>query len=409
MFYQIFEENAVAYVTQSPVYDAIFKGVIDLKAKDLAVGNINLIFRVSSESDPKKSIILKQALTYAKKYPDFKMPQERAKLEAEMLGIENKYCPGLAPQLYYYDPEMFINLMEDANQHLIMRDGLMQHIYYPKFANQIGVFLARTLFYTSDFYLPSIEKKAMVARFINSIMCKATEDVIFTQPWMEHPNNHWTQPYLDEIAKELHQDNALRVEALTMKEAFMTHAEALIHGDLHTGSIMINPDDMKVIDPEFGYFGPIGFDIGAVVGNLVLNYASQEYHAKDEKLRKEYRQWLLDLIKSVWNEFEKEFRLLWDTKRLKGEWESKAFLDQYLKHLIQDTAGFGACKITRRIFGLAHVPDMWQIPNDYERAICESIAFNVAQQWLLQRKTIKSPDDLVSLIQEYAKPHASLI
>ena len=319
MFYEITEKNAVDYVLKTPVYSKIFKGAKDLICKDLALGNINLIFRIYSESDPKKSLILKQALSYAKKYPEFKMPQERAELEADILKIENEYCPKSAPTLYYYDEKMFINLMEDANNHLIMRDGLMQHINYPKFAKQIGEFLARTLFFTSDFFVPSDRKKAMVVRFTNPVMCKTTEDVIFTQPWMNHPNNHWTKPYLDEIANELQNNKDLRSEALTMKEAFMMHTEALIHGDLHTGSIMINPDEIKVIDPEFGYYGPMGFDIGAVLGNLVLNYASQEYHARDEKLRADYQNWLLETIKNVWVEFEKEFRRLWNTKRLAGE------------------------------------------------------------------------------------------
>jgi 5-methylthioribose kinase len=408
MFYEITEKNAIEYVINTPVYTKIFKDAKDLKCKDLALGNINLIFRVFSESNPKISLILKQALPYAKKYPEFKLPQDRAELEADILKIENEYCPGSAPTLYLYDPEMYINLMEDANDHLIMRDGLMQHINYPKFADQIGKFLARTLFYTSDFYVPPHEKKAMVVRFTNPVMCKITEDLIFTQPWIDHPNNNWTQPYLDKMAEELHNNKSLRVEALTMKETFMTHTQALIHGDLHTGSIMINPDEIKVIDPEFGYYGPMGFDIGAVLGNLVLNYASQEYHAKDQKLRADYQKWLLDTIKNVWAEFEREFRQLWGTKKIAGEWESELYLDGFLNRVLQDSVGFGGCKIIRRLFGLAHVPDMWTIPDDRVRAKCESIAFNVGQQWLLQRKTITSADDMVSLVEEYAKPHKSL-
>lgn len=408
MFYQITEQNAINYVMKTPVYSQILKEAKDLKCKDLALGNINLIFRIYSESKPHNSIILKQALSYAKKYPDFKMPQERAKLESDMLAIENKYCPTLAPKLYYFDPEMFVNLMEDANDHLILRDGLIQQIIYPKLANQIGIFLARTLFYTSDFFMPSEEKKVKVIQFTNSIMCKATEDVIFTQPWMDHPNNNWTQPYLDAIAKEIHQDKSLRNEALAMKVTFMTHAEALIHGDLHTGSIMINPNDMKVIDPEFGFYGPMGFDVGAVLGNLVINYASQEYHAKEQKARSEYRKWLLELIKNVWSEFENEFRSLWTSKRIKGEWESEEFVDMYLLQVLQDTAGFGACKITRRVFGLTNVPDMWTIKNDFVKAKCESMAFNIARQWLLQRRSVKSIDDLITLILDYAKPDPTL-
>jgi 5-methylthioribose kinase len=171
---------------------------------------------------------------------------------------------------------------------------------------------------------------------------------------------------------------------------------------------MINPNEIKVIDPEFAFYGPIGFDIGAVLGNLVLNYASQEYHAKAQSQRAEYKKWLLETIKNVWIEFEKEFRILWIKERIPGEWESDEFLDLFLTHVLQDSVGFGACKITRRLFGLAHVPDMWEIPDDYERAKCESIAFNVGRQWLLKRKQVNNPDDMLHLIKEYAFPDKSI-
>lgn len=38
---------------------------------------------------------------------------------------------------------------------------------------------------------------------------------------------------------------------------------------------MANTELTKVIDPEFAFFGPMGFDVGAVLENLVLNYLSQ--------------------------------------------------------------------------------------------------------------------------------------
>jgi len=408
MFYQITEENAVDYIKKTKVYKEILNSANDLKCEDLALGNINLIFRIYSEADPKNSVILKQALTYARKYPEFKLPQERAYLEADVLKIENEYCPDAAPHLYLYDEEMYINLMEDANDHLIMRDGLMRQIYYPKFPKQMGVFLARTLFYTSIFFLPADVKKDKVVRFTNKPMCKITEDLIFTQPWMDHPDNHWTEPFLDPVAEELQNNAELRRESLKLKEAFMNHTEALIHGDLHTGSIMINPEQIKVIDPEFGFYGPMGFDIGAVIGNLVLSYASQEYHAKEKKVRQEYQQWILDTIKGVWVEFEKEFRKLWKEKRLKGEWESDLYLEDFLKKTMQDSIGFGGCKIVRRLFGLAHVPDMWEIPEDRSRAVCESMAYNAGKQWVLQHETIASIDEAVSLIKDFAIPHPSL-
>ena len=62
----------------------------------------------------------------------------------------------------------------------------------------------------------------------------------------------------------LQQDSQLKVAVAEMKYAFMNHSEALLHGDLHIGSIMANNEETYVIDPEFAFFGPIGFDVGAV-------------------------------------------------------------------------------------------------------------------------------------------------
>ena len=55
-----------------------------------------------------------------------------------------------------------------------------------------------------------------------------------------------------------------------LKLKFLTSAEALVHGDLHTGSIMVTEEDTRAIDPEFAFFGPMGFDVGALIGNLLI-------------------------------------------------------------------------------------------------------------------------------------------
>ena len=38
---------------------------------------------------------------------------------------------------------------------------------------------------------------------------------------------------------------------------------------------MANKEETYVIDPEFAFFGPIGFDVGAFIGNLFLAYAHE--------------------------------------------------------------------------------------------------------------------------------------
>ncbi|VTN14919.1 Methylthioribose kinase [Raoultella terrigena] len=64
----------------------------------------------------------------------------------------------------------------------------------------------------------------------------------------------------------------------SLKHRFFSQAEALLHGDIHSGSIFVAEGSFKAIDAEFGYFGPIGFDIGTAIGNLLLNYCGLPGH-----------------------------------------------------------------------------------------------------------------------------------
>jgi len=67
---------------------------------------------------------------------------------------------------------------------------------------------------------------------------------------------------------------------------FIERAQALIHGDLHTGSVMVTRESTQVIDPEFAFYGPMGFDVGAFLGNLILAFFAQDGHADEANDRK---------------------------------------------------------------------------------------------------------------------------
>lgn len=49
---------------------------------------------------------------------------------------------------------------------------------------------------------------------------------------------------------------------------------------------MVTQDSTQVIDPEFSFYGPMGFDIGAYLGNLILAFFAQDGHATEGNDRK---------------------------------------------------------------------------------------------------------------------------
>ncbi len=79
----------------------------------------------------------------------------------------------------------------------------------------------------------------------------------------------------DFVRARLYEDEALHGEVAALRNGFMNNAQALIHGDLHSGSIFANEQGIKVIDPEFAFYGPMGYDIGNVIGNLFFRVGQQ--------------------------------------------------------------------------------------------------------------------------------------
>lgn len=391
--------TVIAYVGARPELWEVFRPGEALEAAEIGDGNLNLVFRVWATADPTRTIIVKQALPYVRLVGEsWPMPADRARIEAQALEVEYRLAPQHTPRTYFYDADMHLIAMQNLYQHIVMRKGLIEGVRYPHFAEHIGLFLARTLGGTSDLLLDYRTKKLEVARFLNPELCKITEDLIFTEPYRYTERNPFHKQ-LEPQVLALQADDALRVEVAQMKEKFMTHAQALLHGDLHTGSIMVNATDTYVIDPEFAFYGPMGFDIGAVIGNLFLNYAAHEVRTKDPAQRADFRQYLTDTVLELWHVFEREFQsYVW--AQVDAVNMPPAYQRDYMLRLLQDSAGLGACKMMRRVIGLAGVADIRGIEDVHERAIAGSLALNMGVALIKRRRELHTIEDLVAVATE---------
>ncbi|KRF18716.1 S-methyl-5-thioribose kinase [Paenibacillus sp. Soil787] len=377
----------------------MFKTNAELVCEEIGDGNLNLVFRITDKSS-EKSIIIKQALPYARVVGEaWPLTLERARIESQALNVQQSICPGFVPIVYLYDSTMALTVMEDLSSHLIMRKGLVTRECYPHFACHIGTFLARTLYLTSDLALPSQMKKEKVVQFSNPEMCNISENLIFTDPYFASETNPFNPLIADKVV-ELRENNQLKLEVAKLKEGYLTHAQALIHGDLHTGSIMVTKESTKVIDPEFAFYGPMGFDIGAVIGNLLISFASHEGHTIDLQERMDYQAYLLTMIEQIWTYFEKEFRDLWEKESKERMAVIPGFVDHYLLQILVDAAGYAGCKMIRRIIGLVHVWDMESIDDPSLRAKAEKLALSIGKELVLERQQVQRINDITSLVRQ---------
>lgn len=397
-YHPLTEKEAIEYARTIP---GLFEGGAALASREIGDGNLNLVFHISDPSSG-ASIILKQALPYAKVVGEsWPLSLDRARIESEALQIEGGLCPDLVPRVYKYDPELALTVMEDLSDHIIMRKGLIERRVYPEFAAHIGRFLAYTLFFTSDLGMNQQDKKVRLQQFINPDLCKITEDLIFDHPYTDADTNSFDETIRDEV-EAIWNDTELHSEVARLRHGFLTNAQALLHGDLHTGSIFVTGKSTKVIDPEFAYYGPMGFDIGAVIANLLLNYAGQEGWSPDAGSRSEYRSYLLKTAKDVWTTFERQFRQLWNESNVDRISRTEGFQSIYVEQLLRDTIGYAGCKIVRRVIGLAHVADIDKIEDASAKERAQRLALSIGKALIKHHRQAASFDEVIDIATKIA-------
>jgi 5-methylthioribose kinase len=418
-YHPLDENSVISFVGQiQPVREALGGNPETWRMREVGDGNLNLVFIVTGE---KGAVVIKQALPYLRCVGEaWALPLERAYFENEALTEAAKFVPHLLPKLYHYDSKLAAIVMEFLSPHIILRKGFIQGIRYPRLAGDIAEFMAQTLFKTSDLYLDAATKKQRMAIFCRNIeLCKITEDLVFTDPYRIAKLNRWTTPQLDDIALKFRQDGPLKTAAQRLKLKFLNSTEALIHGDLHSGSIMATPEDTRVIDPEFAFYGPMGFDVGAVIGNLLLAFFSQEGHEASPGQRKEYQAWLLQTIEETWNRFEQRFLDLWRENASGDAYHASLFEDpvslealateqrNYLHRLFHDSVGFAGVKMIRRILGLAHVEDLEAIKDPDLRARCERKALRLGRLLVIESGSFSTIAEVTAAARQEYSHHES--
>lgn len=384
------EKDVIEYIQEKLSY---FDKDANLTCKEIGDGNLNYVFRVK-EIDSERSIIVKQAGTHLRISDEMTLTRDRGRIESNILRLQGHLCPGQVPKVYLYDGTMSVMVMEDMIHHTMMRTGLLAHETYPKFADQISSFLVHSLLLTSDVVLDHKDKKALVKEYINPELCEITEDLVFGEPILNYNNrNDVYPPMQDFVQKEIYQDEDLKQAVATLKFRFMNDAQSLIHGDLHTGSIFINKEHTFVFDPEFAFYGPMGYDIGNVLANLFFACVNGLSTITDLQEKKAFCDWCIQSIVDTTDLFKEKYRRLFPKACKEAMAKDSIFMENYLKDILKDTAGYAGTECIRRIVGIAHNKDITTISDQTSRICAEKIILYFAKDLILNQSNFQSGSD----------------
>lgn len=374
-------------------------GCTSLSAKEIGDGNLNYVFRVADEKTG-KSAIVKQASRTLRISDAMHLPLDRNRRESEILILEGKLAPGLVPEIYCYDTVMNACIMEDLSDYTIMRTALIEHQMYPGFDEWITDFMVNTLLPTTDVVMEHKAKKELQKQYANPDLCEITEDLVYTEPYNDmRKRNNVFAPNKEFVEKEIYNDDKLKCEAAKLKFDFMNNGQALLHGDLHTGSIFIRPEGMKVIDPEFTFYGPMGYDIGNVIANLIFAWCNGKATMSQGKEKDDYINWLEYTIAAVADKTREKMLAAFDKLATDPMAKMKGFKDKYVASVMSDTSGGTGTELIRRTVGMANVKDITTIADIEKRAEAERTCLLAAKHFIIDRAEIQSGSDYIAALK----------
>jgi 5-methylthioribose kinase len=296
--------------------------------------------------------------------------------------------------------------MEDLSYLKVMRFQLNKMAYFPKFPKQIGEYLAKTNFYTSELYLKPETHRLLQATFINADMRSIMENAAFIRAAFLGLDYSTPNKKLLNISELVWSKEEIILECYKMRDIFMKRGECLIHGDLHTSNIFIDADRMKIIDMEYTFMGPYSFDMGYLIAHLVSQFAAFTFKSNvDEEKREDYCAYLLHTIKESYNYYVYYFNECWEKDGKEAYKSIKGYKESILETFLSEVIGFAACANMIRLISLIGYPDFDVIEDMTDRCNAQGLSIAIDQFMLLNRDRIESMDEFIHIILDIRKDY----
>lgn len=369
-------------------------------------GYVNYIFRVQSE---KASYVLKQA-TGTGRVSGFSMGTYRNKLEYDSQKIRYAIVPEYTPALYFQDEENNIFVMEDVSHLSVVRFQMNQNKIFPIIGRQCGECMAKTEFYTSEFYQDRSDFRKLITQFENDELRKIMEDGLFMDRFGITDMDPTMGKGFEDFAGQITGDYSYRQERLKLRRNFITHTDALIHADFHTSNIMADENEMKLIDMEFSFMGPFGYDLGYLAGSILSQYCAACFKPFDsEQKRFEYKAYLLASIKDMFRSYFAKFTECWN-EDAKPRYQNETGLRRsVMDEIMRDAPGYASIVNWFRCVAPIPYPDFDVIEDVNKKRLATTLSLLIDWQIMFARYTYQSVDDLIDTVLYVEKKFMEMI
>lgn len=236
-------------------------------------GNMNCVLRVrSTVGSSERSLILKQSRPWVEKYPSIAAPWERALWEARFYEVVATVpvVAGFLPALLGFDTGEYLLVLEDL--------GAAQDFSFLYAGGSLEEAVQRSLL---DFLVAlhsSFRSPELAGRFENRAMRRLNHEHIFALPLRAHNGldlDAITRG-LGALAEQLMGDRRYVEAVAALGEHYLAQeGDCLIHGDFFPGSWMKPGERIRVIDPEFCFYGLAEWDLGVMAAHLYLTGHSE--------------------------------------------------------------------------------------------------------------------------------------
>lgn len=240
------------------------KNESDITATRPGEGNMNYVLRIDTG---KRSFIIKQARPFVEKHPQIAAPVQRAQVEAAFYTTiqHNEMLKSCTPLLLATDPGNNILVLQDLGK---SSDFTYLYQQQKKLKETEAIALTSFLNELHNHLHASIDPLLH-----NAEMKMLNHEHIFVFPFMEENGLDLDNitPGLQQLAMKYKTDTKLKAQLEKLGALYLSEGSCLLHGDYYPGSWLNTGTGIKVIDPEFCFYGPPQFDLGVMIAHCYLS------------------------------------------------------------------------------------------------------------------------------------------